>query len=76
MVRGTFANVRLRNLMLAPDAMVSLPEGGFTVFYGQLGTTGEILSIFEAARRYQEAGVPCLVFGGEEYGTACSVCAR
>ena len=72
MVRGTFANVRLRNLMLAPDARVSLPEGGFTVFYGQLGTTGEILSIFEAARRYQEAGVPCLVFGGEEYGTGSS----
>ncbi len=62
MVRGTFANVRLRNL-LAPGS-----EGGVTVH--QPG--GERLSIFDAAARYAAEGVPLIVFAGQEYGTGSS----
>jgi aconitate hydratase len=62
MVRGTFANVRLRNL-LAPGS-----EGGVTVHQ----PSGERLSIFEAAERYAAEGVPLLVFAGQEYGTGSS----
>jgi len=59
MVRGTFANVRLRNLM-CPGV-----EGGMTVH--QPG--GESMSIYDAAMRYGAAGVPLVVIAGEEYGT-------
>ena len=62
MVRGTFANVRLRNL-LAPGS-----EGGVTVHQ----PSGERLSIFDAAERYAAEGVPLLVFAGQEYGTGSS----
>ena len=62
MVRGTFANVRLRNL-LAPGS-----EGGVTVHQ----PSGERLSIFDAAERYAAAKVPLLVFAGQEYGTGSS----
>ncbi|HEY7575826.1 MAG TPA: aconitate hydratase AcnA, partial [Thermoanaerobaculia bacterium] len=62
MTRGTFANVRIRNLM-APGT-----EGGVTRH--QPG--GETLPIYDAAVRYQAAGVPLLVFAGQEYGTGSS----
>jgi aconitate hydratase len=62
MVRGTFANVRLRN-QLAPGT-----EGGWTLY--QPG--GELMSIYDASVRYREAGVPLLVIAGEEYGSGSS----
>jgi len=60
MIRGTFANIRLRN-QLAPGT-----EGGVTV------KDGEQLSIYEASRRYQAQGTPLLVLAGKEYGTGSS----
>ena len=68
MVRGTFANVRLRNLMLPPKADGAREEGGWTLFQ----PAGERMAIFDAAERYRAAGVPLIVFGGEEYGTGSS----
>jgi len=62
MMRGTFANIRLRNL-LAPGT-----EGGFTRYLPD----GEQTTIFEASMKYQEAGVPLLVIAGKEYGTGSS----
>jgi len=62
MTRGTFANIRLRNL-LAPGT-----EGGWTTHL----PTGEQTSIHEAAQRYQQAGTPLLVIAGKEYGTGSS----
>jgi aconitate hydratase len=62
MMRGTFANVRLRNL-LAPGT-----EGGWTRFQ----PSGEQMSIFDAAMRYQEEGTPLVVLAGKEYGTGSS----
>ena len=62
MVRGTFANVRLRNQM-APGT-----EGGWTLY--QPG--GELLTIYDASVRYQNAGVPLLVIAGKEYGSGSS----
>ncbi|MHC5011027.1 MAG: aconitate hydratase AcnA [Planctomycetota bacterium] len=62
MMRGTFANVRLRN-RLAPGT-----EGGWTKHQ----PSGEQTSIFEAAVRYREEGVPLLVLAGKEYGTGSS----
>jgi aconitate hydratase len=62
MVRGTFANVRLRN-RLVPDV-----EGGVTVHLPD----GEQMSIFEASERYIRAGVPLLIIAGKEYGTGSS----
>jgi aconitate hydratase len=74
MMRGTFANVRIKNLMLPPDAEGSREEGGWTIY--QAGADGagqgEKMSIFDAAMRYQAAGVPTVVFAGEEYGTGSS----
>ena len=68
MMRGTFANVRIKNLMLPPKADGSREEGGVTVM--QPG--GEKLAIYDAAMKYVAAGVPTIVFGGEEYGTGSS----
>jgi aconitate hydratase len=62
MVRGTFANVRLRNQM-APGT-----EGGWTLY--QPG--GELMTIYDASVRYQNAGVPLLVIAGKEYGSGSS----
>jgi aconitate hydratase len=69
MTRGTFANVRIKNLM-APDT-----EGGVTrCFAGQqFGCgPGETVSIYDAAMAYQKAGVPLIVLAGQEYGTGSS----
>jgi aconitate hydratase len=60
MMRGTFANVRIKNLMLPGT------EGGITRY------RGEQLPIYEAAMRYIAEGTPTVVFGGEEYGTGSS----
>ena len=68
MMRGTFANLRIRNLMLAANADGSRVEGGLTRF--QPG--GEAMSIYAAAMKYQAAGTPTLVFAGAEYGTGSS----
>ncbi len=68
MMRGTFANVRIKNLMLPPRSDGSREEGGVTLF--QPG--GEKMSIYDAAMRYIAQGTPTVVFGGEEYGTGSS----
>jgi aconitate hydratase len=68
MMRGTFANVRIKNLMIPPRDDGTRVEGGVTLF--QPG--GERLPIYDAAMRYKEMGVPTVVFGGEEYGTGSS----
>ena len=62
MMRGTFANVRIKNIMMGGK------EGGMTVHY----PSGEALSIFDAAMRYKAEGVPLVVFAGKEYGTGSS----
>ena len=68
MMRGTFGNVRIKNLMLPTKADGSRTEGGFT--YHQ--PSGEQMPIYEAAMKYVAEGVPTVVFGGEEYGTGSS----
>ncbi|MBW8313558.1 MAG: aconitate hydratase, partial [Hydrogenophaga sp.] len=70
MMRGTFANVRIKNLMLPPGPDGSREEGGWTLYQG--GGAAEKMSIFDAAMRYQAAGLPTVVFAGEEYGTGSS----
>jgi aconitate hydratase len=62
MMRGTFANVRIKNLMVPGS------EGGVTIHY----PGGEQTSIYEAAMRYKQGGVPSVVFGGDEYGQGSS----
>jgi aconitate hydratase len=68
MLRGTFANVRIKNLMLPPRADGTREEGGVTLFQ----PAGEKVSIYDAAMRYMAQGTPTVVFGGEEYGTGSS----
>ncbi len=68
MLRGTFANVRIRNLMLPPGADGAREEGGVTLFQPD----GEKMSIFDAAMRYVAARTPTVVIAGEEYGTGSS----
>ncbi len=75
MVRGTFANIRIRNLLRAADG-AALPEGGVTVHLGPPADgsplVGEQLSIYDAAMRYQQEGIPLVVLAGREYGTGSS----
>ncbi|WP_148715579.1 aconitate hydratase AcnA [Chitinolyticbacter meiyuanensis] len=66
MIRGTFANVRVKNLMLPPKADGSRIEGGYTLLDGVQTT------VFEAAQAWQARGVSTIVFAGEEYGTGSS----
>lgn len=68
MMRGTFANVRVKNLMIPAKEDGSRVEGGYTLY--QPG--GEQMAIYDAAMKYQAAGVPTVVFAGEEYGTGSS----
>ena len=68
MMRGTFANVRIKNLMLPPKADGSRVEGGVTLFQ----PSGEHMAIYDAAMKYVAAGTPTVIFGGEEYGTGSS----
>jgi aconitate hydratase len=64
MMRGTFANVRLRN-QLAPNT-----EGGWTTYLGD--DSAEVTSIYEASERYRAAGIPLIVLAGKEYGSGSS----
>jgi aconitate hydratase len=66
MMRGTFANVRIKNLMLPPRPDGSRVEGGLTLH------KGEQMPIYDAAMKYIAEGTPTVVFGGEEYGTGSS----
>ena len=68
MMRGTFANVRIKNLMIPAKADGAREEGGVTLY--QPG--GEHLFIYDAAMKYIAAGVPTVIFAGEEYGTGSS----
>jgi aconitate hydratase len=68
MMRGTFANVRIKNLMLPPKADGSRVEGGVTIMQPE----GKQTSIYEAAMAYIARGTPTMVFAGEEYGTGSS----
>jgi aconitate hydratase len=68
MLRGTFANVRIKNLMLPPRADGTREEGGVTFYQ----PSGEKMPIYDAAMRYMAQGTPTVVFGGEEYGTGSS----
>jgi aconitate hydratase len=63
MIRGTFANIRLRN-QIAPGT-----EGGFTRDFTR---GGEVTSVFEASESYQKAGIPLIVLAGKEYGSGSS----
>ena len=62
MMRGTFANIRIRNQM-APGT-----EGGVTTYL----PTGEVMPIYDASMKYQEQGIPLVVIAGKEYGTGSS----
>jgi aconitate hydratase len=62
MLRGTFANVRIKNLLVSPV------EGGVTKFFPD----GEEMSIYDAAMKYNETGTPLVIFAGQEYGTGSS----
>ncbi len=68
MMRGTFANVRIKNLMLPPLPGGSREEGGLTLHQ----PSGDKLTIYDAAMRYRAAGVPTVILAGEEYGTGSS----
>ena len=72
MVRGTFANVRIKNLMIPPAADGSREEGGVTVFQSEGPLGGEKMFIFDAAMHYMAQGTPTVIFAGEEYGTGSS----
>src|SRR5690606_14338925 len=66
MVRGTFANIRIKNLMLGGE------EGGNTLFHGTGADNGSKMSIYDAAMQYKAQGTPLVVFAGKEYGTGSS----
>jgi len=64
MMRGTFANIRIRNHMLGPNGK----EGGYTIHY----PSKEEMSIYDAAMQYKSEGVPLVIFAGVEYGNGSS----
>jgi len=66
MVRGTFANIRIKNLMFGGE------EGGNTLYYPTNGGEPEKLPIYDAAMNYKTDGVPLIVVAGKEYGTGSS----
>ncbi|KGB90361.1 aconitate hydratase 1 [Burkholderia multivorans] len=68
MMRGTFANVRIKNLMIPAKEDGTRVEGGLTIHQ----PSGEQLSIYDAAMKYIGEGTPTVVFAGEEYGTGSS----
>ncbi|MGU7811175.1 aconitate hydratase AcnA [Burkholderia sp. AW49-1] len=68
MMRGTFANVRIKNLMIPAKADGTRVEGGLTIHQ----PSGEQQSIYDAAMQYVAADTPTVVFAGEEYGTGSS----
>ena len=68
MLRGTFANVRIKNLMLSLAGNGKQIEGGYTIHY----PTKQQMTIFEAANKYKSNNTQSIVFAGEEYGTGSS----
>ncbi len=66
MTRGTFANIRLKNRLVAGK------EGGYTLYFSEENDEGELMTIYEAAMRYCARGVPLLVLAGKEYGSGSS----
>jgi aconitate hydratase len=68
MMRGTFANVRIKNKMIPAKADGSAVEGGITIHQ----PTGEQMSIYDAGMKYIAEGTPTMIFAGEEYGTGSS----
>jgi len=68
MARGTFANIRLKNVMVAPK------EGNWTKWFKVEGQKLQVeeMPIFDAAMKYKEAGIPTIVLAGKEYGTGSS----
>jgi aconitate hydratase len=77
MMRGTFANVRVKNLMLPPKADGSREEGGYTLYQPSAaeraaGQEPQKMAIYDAAMKYIAAGTPTVVLAGEEYGTGSS----
>ena len=65
-MRGTFANVRIKNLMLPAKDDGSRVEGGYTLYHG------EQVAIYDAAMQHIADGTPTVIFAGEEYGTGSS----
>ncbi len=72
MMRGTFANVRIKNLMLPAKTDGSREEGGLTIYQNPGQNQGKQLFIYDAAMRYMTEKTPTVVFAGEEYGTGSS----
>ncbi|MFK0401072.1 aconitate hydratase [Microbacterium sp. NPDC090225] len=70
MIRGTFANIRLKNLMVSAVNDGAVVEGGFTRDFTQAG--GPQSYIYDASMNYQEQGTPLVIFGGKEYGSGSS----
>ncbi|MES2205254.1 MAG: aconitate hydratase AcnA [Pseudomonadota bacterium] len=68
MMRGTFANVRIKNLMIPPKEDGTMIEGGITRHLPD----NAVLSIYDAAMLYKAEGIPTIIFAGEEYGTGSS----
>ena len=68
MLRGTFANVRIKNLMLSLADNGKQIEGGYTIHY----PSKQQMTIFEAANKYKSSNTQSIVFAGEEYGTGSS----
>ena len=68
MMRGTFANVRIKNKMIPLKADGGQVEGGITIHE----PSGKQMAIYDAAMQYVKDGVPTMIFGGEEYGTGSS----
>jgi aconitate hydratase len=68
MMRGTFANVRIKNLLIPAKPDGSREEGGVTLYQPD----GDKMPIYDAAMKYLAAGVPTVIFAGEEYGTGSS----
>jgi aconitate hydratase len=66
MTRGTFANVRIKNLMLGGE------EGGNSLYFAPGAAAGEKQSIYDVAMKYQASGTPLIVLAGQEYGTGSS----
>ncbi len=70
MIRGTFANIRLKNLLVSAVNDGAVVEGGYTRDFTQEG--GPQSFIYDASQNYQAAGVPLVIFGGKEYGSGSS----
>ncbi|WP_277601785.1 aconitate hydratase AcnA [Microbacterium sp. 4R-513] len=70
MIRGTFANIRLKNLLVRAVNDGNVVEGGYTRDFTQEG--GRQSFIYDASQNYQAAGTPLVIFGGKEYGSGSS----